>query len=145
MAYFHFQVSSSGVTLSHQKGHGGSLENIPYADGTEETDGNYETLEEIDSIDHHKTGGSGRDYVAQKYPDLTIIDGRYSSYLCILGHSSCVCILGQGKCLLHVFGFLLMPALNPPTPKVFYCNLDQVSLIFHWIFTEFVFFHGKII
>ena len=62
--------------MSHQKGHPGSLENIPYADGTEEADGHYEKLEEVDSIASHHNS-SGRDYVAHKYPDLTIIDGRY--------------------------------------------------------------------
>ena len=66
--FIYFQVSASGVALSHDKG---SLENIVDLD------------QNVDWENKGKTGEVGRDYIAEKYPDLIIIDGNLLDSYCL--------------------------------------------------------------
>ena len=60
-------MSASGVALSHDKGSQDQVDQV----------GKYQTIKEWDDRKNvGTTGEEGRDYIAEKYPDLIIIDGK---------------------------------------------------------------------
>ena len=64
-------MSASGVALSHDKGSQDQVDQV----------GKYQTIKEWDDRKNvGSTGEEGRDYIADKYPDLIIIDGKVLYY-----------------------------------------------------------------
>lgn len=72
LLFVYFQVSSSGVTLTHDKG---QPENDDIDQGVFEDQSFSENAE-----DENATLGVGRKYVTEHYPHYTIVDGESSGF-----------------------------------------------------------------